>query len=54
MKTNSEVLKKHIFLTAAGVTLQMLGSTCLFAATLVAAKEINAQVKQLLIQQLSK
>ena len=54
MKTNSEVFKKHICLTAAGITLQMLGGACLFAATLLAVKEVNTQVKQLLVQQLSK
>lgn len=53
-KPNSKAFQKHICLTAAGITLQMLSSACLFAATLVAVKEVNVQVKQLLIQQLSK
>lgn len=54
IKPDSKVIRKHICLTAAGVTLQMLGSACLVLATLVAVKEINTQVKQLLVQELSR
>lgn len=53
-KPDSKAFRKHICLTAAGVTLQMLGSACLLAATLVVVKEINTQIKQILVQELAK
>lgn len=54
IKANPNTFRKHFYLTAAGVTLQMLGSICLLAAALGATKEINKQIKQVLIQELSK
>lgn len=54
IKSNPDAFKKQFCLTAVGVTLQVIGNVCLFAATLSAIKEINSQIKQVLIQELSR
>ena len=43
---NREVLKKQGLLIGAGVTLQLLGSVCFCAASLLAAKEIGILLKR--------
>ena len=43
---HKQLLKKQGLLIGAGVALQLLGSMCFCAASLLAAKEISAQIKK--------
>ena len=43
---NKELLKKQALLIGTGVTLQLLGGVCFCAASLLAAREIAAQLKK--------
>lgn len=52
--TRTNVIKKHFCLTAIGIILQLLGNACLFAASLIVMKELNAKIQQVLIRELSK
>lgn len=54
MEPNTEAAKRAALLAAVGITLQTLGSICLFAATLGVVKEVNGQVKKALVRELSK
>lgn len=48
------VMKKNLILSAIGMSLQIIGSICLFIATLGIVKSINLQIKKALIEELSK
>ena len=48
------VSKKPVILAAVGLAARLIGSICLMAALLGAAKEIRGQIKQFLIRELSK
>lgn len=47
-------MKKSVALSAVGITLQMAGMICLAAAMLGAVKEIKVQLKQKLVEELTK
>ena len=50
MQINRELIRKQAMLTGAGIALQFLGSMCLCAASVLALKEITAQVKKTLAE----
>lgn len=54
LQPDKTALKKNIALSALGMGLQLMGSVCLFAATLGVVKEVNLQIKKAIIQELSK
>lgn len=51
---DQSVMKKNLILSSIGMTLQVIGSICLFIATLGIVKNINLQIKNALIKELSK
>ena len=46
--------KHSAALAAVGITLQTLGSLCLFLATLGVVKEVNTHLKKAIVRELSK
>ena len=53
LKTDKEMFKPHIRLGSLGVALQAVGSICVVAAAIGAAKELNVQLKKALLEKLS-
>ena len=50
MNVNKELIRRQALLIGAGVALQFAGSLCLCAASVLALKEINTQIKKHLQQ----
>ena len=47
-------VKRNLLLTAIGIGLQTAGSICLIASVVAIGKEINQQIKKIVISELSK